>query len=471
MAIASDTEEGTILLAGDLAGGGDATAPQLSPTGVTPGEYKGASIIVDSKGRIVHARSVLPQDVPCATADNCGIVKVTNLHNIEYQNQTISIPQASKTKHGVVKLGEGFGQECCEIFVTPSNDVQLGGVFTSLDGNIINNEGSLDVPIATSSTFGIIRPNVSKGLVVVNDDLTLNVPVATKSTLGTIQVSDDFNINIDGVFSPKISTETSLGIVTISPELYNSGECKLSVTPTNTSIGSIKIGPSFTITEDGMLSSVVIDTQPDADRNVSGIVSISPISDHLSVSSGTLNLATASKTTHGVFKVGQNIQMSNGTISLPIGSSNTKGLIGTSSSTFRIIDGMIDLTEALPYTSTHNIFTKSQCCTQKIVSFSSSITLNLSHSNMFSLTLTGNTTINTPSNLVNGGQYIIIINQDATGGRKITWGSNWKFSNTFGNVLLDGIIGSAPNSINMVQFIVDDNKLIAQIQNNFLPGL
>lgn len=54
MALATNSTPGSIVIAGDLTG--TATAPQLRPTGVVPGTYENAAVVVDSKGRVVQAR-------------------------------------------------------------------------------------------------------------------------------------------------------------------------------------------------------------------------------------------------------------------------------------------------------------------------------------------------------------------------------------------------------------------------------
>jgi hypothetical protein len=57
------------------------------------------------------------------------------------------------------------------------------------------------------------------------------------------------------------------------------------------------------------------------------------------------------------------------------------------------------------------------------ITYSSTITVNWNTADAQIVTLTGNPTINF-SNPRDGGKYALIIRQDATGGRTVTWGSN-----------------------------------------------
>lgn len=57
------------------------------------------------------------------------------------------------------------------------------------------------------------------------------------------------------------------------------------------------------------------------------------------------------------------------------------------------------------------------------------ITPDFSAANNFSLTIGGNRTLANPTNQTAGQSGAIVITQDATGGRTLAYGSNWKFSN------------------------------------------
>lgn len=59
--------------------------------------------------------------------------------------------------------------------------------------------------------------------------------------------------------------------------------------------------------------------------------------------------------------------------------------------------------------------------------FTGSETPDFALGNIFNFTLTGPATINNPSNVKEGAVYKLIFRQDATGGRTLAWGANFKF--------------------------------------------
>ena len=61
------------------------------------------------------------------------------------------------------------------------------------------------------------------------------------------------------------------------------------------------------------------------------------------------------------------------------------------------------------------------------LTFASPIVVDASAGNDFRITLTGNATINSPSNGVDGQRITIQIAQDSTGSRTVTWGSGYHF--------------------------------------------
>jgi hypothetical protein len=78
-------------------------------------------------------------------------------------------------------------------------------------------------------------------------------------------------------------------------------------------------------------------------------------------------------------------------------------------------------------TNVQNTWTKAQGYTISALTNGATVTPDFSLSNVFTLTATGNFTLANPTNVTAGTTYLIIITQDATGGRAITWGSNFKF--------------------------------------------
>ena len=89
------------------------------------------------------------------------------------------------------------------------------------------------------------------------------------------------------------------------------------------------------------------------------------------------------------------------------------------------------------------------------LSYSSTITLDMSTGNNYAVTLTGNATLANPSNLVAGQSGVIKITQDGTGSRTLAYGSNWDFP-----------AGAAPtltttaNAVDILVYYVDSTSNI-----------
>jgi hypothetical protein len=66
--------------------------------------------------------------------------------------------------------------------------------------------------------------------------------------------------------------------------------------------------------------------------------------------------------------------------------------------------------------------------TPQALTYAATVTPDLSTSNYFTLTLTGNVTLASPSNQHTGQSGCIAVTQDGTGSRTIAFGGNWKFA-------------------------------------------
>jgi hypothetical protein len=78
--------------------------------------------------------------------------------------------------------------------------------------------------------------------------------------------------------------------------------------------------------------------------------------------------------------------------------------------------------------STAQSFTAGQRGSVSALTDGATITPNFNTANNFSLTLGGNRTLANPTNLTAGQSGVIVITQDATGGRTLAYGSYWDFS-------------------------------------------
>lgn len=73
-------------------------------------------------------------------------------------------------------------------------------------------------------------------------------------------------------------------------------------------------------------------------------------------------------------------------------------------------------------------FTAAQRGSVSALTDGSTVTPDFAVANNFSLTIGGNRTLANPTNLTAGQSGVIVITQDATGGRTLAFGSYWKFS-------------------------------------------
>jgi hypothetical protein len=78
--------------------------------------------------------------------------------------------------------------------------------------------------------------------------------------------------------------------------------------------------------------------------------------------------------------------------------------------------------------STAQSFTAGQRGSVSALTDGATITPNFNTANNFSLTIGGNRTLANPTNLTAGQSGVIVITQDATGGRTLAFGSYWDFS-------------------------------------------
>jgi len=78
------------------------------------------------------------------------------------------------------------------------------------------------------------------------------------------------------------------------------------------------------------------------------------------------------------------------------------------------------------------------------------------------LTATGARTINNPTNLINGGTYVIILKQDALGSLTVTWGGNYKWKGGTAPTLT-----AAGDAVDIITFITDGTNMYGVDSLNF----
>lgn len=103
-----------------------------------------------------------------------------------------------------------------------------------------------------------------------------------------------------------------------------------------------------------------------------------------------------------------------------------------------------------------NAWTAAQRGVPVVLTDAASITSDFNTGNNFSVTLGGNRTLANPSNVVAGQAGQIVIHQDATGSRTLSYGSDFKFAGGTAPVLT-----AAANAIDILSYYVIDSTHIA----------
>lgn len=107
-------------------------------------------------------------------------------------------------------------------------------------------------------------------------------------------------------------------------------------------------------------------------------------------------------------------------------------------------------------------FTKAQRGAITALTDGATITPDFSAANNFSVTLGGNRTLANPSNQTAGQSGAIVITQDGTGSRTLSFGSNWKFPNGTAPTLT-----TTANKVDVLVYYVESaSRISAQLLSN-----
>ena len=90
------------------------------------------------------------------------------------------------------------------------------------------------------------------------------------------------------------------------------------------------------------------------------------------------------------------------------------------------------------------------------------ITPDFDNGSIQKVTLGGDRTIANPSNLNDGATYILMLIQDGTGSRTITWGANYKFSSA-----IVPILTTTASKTDIISFISDGTYLYGVAVNDY----
>lgn len=571
---------GEIKLAGDLAGSGDATAPELIATGVTPGQYILPSITVDAKGRITNASSGtnttlaaalpeattiqkgiakiganinlttsqtvgsdtvnfggtltgasatgLPTNAPTFsftltidagtvknitvipgtvstindlisvltpkvapaiielvsgnlriksnTVGTCSTIRISNDNLFKFMTgyigfnapidglgeTTIYLDTASQTAYGVAKTGSGlsvdsngflnFDTGVVSTATTASKGVAQIGAGISVSNGLISTAA---IPDASASVKGLVQVganiNVSSG--------TISIPNASSTVAGVFKVGNGLVVNsgVLGLDTSSYATATTPGVIKVGSGLSVSGGVLSagSQIASASNLGMVKVGTGISVDGSGVIS-VTPGAIPDASGTTKGIVQIGS---NISVSGGVISLPIGNGTTPGIVKINTAVGMTvtNGVLSAVLANGTTTlGVVRVGdTANLTCTSGVLDVGANIPKLNAANTFTKAQAVSLASPTFASTMNLDFSTSNSFSFTATSDFTLSNPSNVVAGGVYYIMVKQDATGGRLITWGSNFKFRGS------PPVLSTTPNNTDVIMVIAQGTTFLA----------
>lgn len=109
-----------------------------------------------------------------------------------------------------------------------------------------------------------------------------------------------------------------------------------------------------------------------------------------------------------------------------------------------------DLTGVVDYLAVAGQHTAGKATTEVTLSDGATITINCALSNVFQVTLGGNRTIAAPTNPLRGQMIVLIVRQDATGSRTLTWNSVFTWPGGTAPTL-----STAANAVDVIGFVYD----------------
>lgn len=299
-------------------------------------------------------------------------------------------------KGRAISVANGNAVSVTAIIPTATTTIKGVASFPTSGGLVINN-GVVSIPDATTTVKGIAKfgPEftVVDGSVVINPQ---GLTAASATIFGPVKTGTNI-VNTAGLISVPDASASVKGVAS-----FNSAQFNISAGAVNFNVASLPISSSTVF---GLVKTGAGVTNTD----------------------GTISVPTATASVFGLVKTGNGITNTAGTISVADAGIAVKGVASFSSNDFVISGGDVSVSQTVARTDIQNTWTKAQAYTIVPLTYAATITPNFSLSNVFSLTATGNFTLANPTNVTPGTTYLIIITQDATGGRTITWGSNFKF--------------------------------------------
>ena len=234
----------------------------------------------------------------------------------------------------------------------------------------------------------------------------MSADIATISSLGVVQIGTGLEVDVAGVISTSIATTSSLG--------------------------TVQIGSGLSITAGGILSGDVI---PDATVSSKGVVQIG---NNIDVAAAIISIASATNTTLGVVKSGN-------------------------SNNITITSGDIDIGGNVALINVSNNWVATQYVLPSALVAGPTISVDAALSNIFTVTLNQNATLNNPTNLAAGGRYTFIITQDGTGSQTLAFDTVYKFKNGS-----DKILSTAANATDIITCVSNGTNLYCSLAKEFV---
>lgn len=468
---AGPSNYGLVMVGSGLAvSNGVLSAGSSIATDVNLGMVKiGAGISVTGDGTI----SATPGTIADATYISKGIVQVGS--NISVTGGVISVPTASDSVLGLVRTGANISSSSGIISVVDATTSVKGAVQVGTNINVAS--GVISVNTATAGQKGLVQVGsniqVSGGVISIADagvgtpgvasigaGLTVtggavSAVTATGSVKGIVQIGSNISVS-GGTISLPTATDTIAGAVKIGTGFASTAGVISAVDASTSVKGVVKIGSGISVTG-GVISINPADTANYATTSAKGLVQIGS---GLTVAAGVVSVPTATPSTAGILSVNTavGLSVSGGQISAVLANGTTTlGVVRSGDLNNITCDyGVINVGSNVPQKNTANTFTKAQVVAIATPTFATTMTLDLSTSNSFSFTATNNFTLAAPTNQVAGGTFYIVVKQDATGGRAITWNSAFKFRGGTPPAL-----STAANSMDVISCVIMEGGFIA----------